>query len=83
MYDNASTDDERFLAQVQAKNARDPARQYGLDVSSFDSDISLDRAKLAYLNETPQFNNTNTSTPNYLTTQEYWQDIYERVLKAV
>ena len=48
MYDNASTDDERFLAQVQAKNARDLARQYGLDVSSFDSDISLDRAKLAY-----------------------------------
>lgn len=82
MYDNASTDDERFLAQVQAKNARDLARQYGLDVSSFDSDISLDRAKLAYLNETPQFNNTNTSTPNYLTTQEYWQDIYERVLKS-
>lgn len=77
MYDNASTDDERFLAQVQAKNARDLARQYGLDVSSFDSDISLDRAKLAYLNETPQFNNTNTSTPNYLTTQEYWQQLYE------
>lgn len=77
MYDNASTDDERFLAQVQAKNARDLARQYGLDVSSFASDISLDRAKLAYLNETPQFNNTNTSTPNYLTTQEYWQQLYE------
>lgn len=77
MYDNASTDDERFLAQVQAKNARDLARQYGLDVSSFDSDISLDRAKLAYLNETPQFNNTNTSTLNYLTTQEYWQQLYE------
>lgn len=77
MYDNASTDDERFLAQVQAKNARDLARQYGLDVSSFDSDISLDRAKLAYLNETPQFNNTDTSTPNYLTTQEYWQQLYE------
>ena len=77
MYDNASTDDERFLAQVQAKNARDLARQYGLDVSSFDSDISLDRAKLAYLNETPQFNNTNISTPNYLTTQEYWQQLYE------
>ena len=77
MYDNASTDDERFLAQVQAKNARDLARQYGLNVSSFDSDISLDRAKLAYLNETPQFNNTNTSTPNYLTTQEYWQQLYE------
>ena len=77
MYDNASTDDERFLAQVQAKNARDLARQYGLDVSSFDSDISLDRTKLAYLNETPQFNNTNTSTPNYLTTQEYWQQLYE------
>lgn len=78
MYDNASTDDERFLAQAQAKNARDLARQYGLDVSSFDSNISLDRAKLAYLNETPQFNNTNTSTPNYLTTQEYWQQLYKQ-----
>lgn len=78
MYDNASTDDERFLAQAQAKNARDLARQYGLDVSSFDSDISLDRAKLAYLNETPQFNNTNTSTPDYLTTQEYWQQLYKQ-----
>lgn len=79
LYDNAQTDDERFMAQVQAKNARDLAKQYGLDVSSYGANMSLDRAKLAYLNESPKF--TNSSQTNNLTTQEYWQDIYEKVLQ--
>ena len=79
LYDNAQTDDERFLAQVQAKNARELAQQYGLDVSSYGANMSLDRAKLAYLNESPKF--ANSSQTNNLTTQEYWQDIYEKVLQ--
>lgn len=41
--------------------------------------MSLDRAKLAYLNESPKF--ANSSQTNNLTTQEYWQDIYEKVLQ--
>lgn len=79
LYDNAQTDDERFLAQVQAKNARELAQQYGLDVSSYGANMSLDRAKLAYLNESPKF--ANSFQTNNLTTQEYWQDIYEKVLQ--
>lgn len=84
-YDNATNENERLLAQLQAKKARDLASQYGLDMSSYGADITAERALLASLNESPKFNMQDASsvyTANPVSTQEYWQDIYERVLKS-
>jgi len=84
-YDNATNENERLLAQLQAKKARDLANQYGLDMSSYGADITAERSLLASLNESPKFNMQDASsvyTANPVSTQEYWQDIYERVLKS-
>lgn len=84
-YDNATNENERLLAQLQAKKARDLASQYGLDMSSYGADITAERSLLASLNESPKFNMQDASsvyTANPVSTQEYWQDIYERVLKS-
>lgn len=84
-YDNATNENERLLAQLQAKKARELANQYGLDMSSYGADITAERALLASLNESPKFNMQDASsvyTANPVSTQEYWQDIYERVLKS-
>lgn len=84
-YDNATNENERLLAQLQAKKARDLANQYGLDMSSYGADTTAERSLLASLNESPKFNMQDASsvyTANPVSTQEYWQDIYERVLKS-
>lgn len=84
-YDNATNENERLLAQLQAKKARDLANQYGLDMSSYGADTTAERSLLASLNENPKFNMQDASsvyTANPVSTQEYWQDIYERVLKS-
>lgn len=79
-YDNAMTDNERLLAQLQARNARNLAAQYGLDVSAYGADVPAERAMLAAMNETPQFNADNATSQyasNPMSTQEYWQQLYE------
>lgn len=84
-YDNATNENERLLAQLQAKKARDLANQYGLDMSSYGADTTAERSLLASLNESPKFNMQDASsvyTANPVSTQEYWQNIYERVLKS-
>lgn len=84
-YDNATNENERLLAQLQAKKARELANQYGLDMSSYGADTTAERSLLASLNESPKFNMQDASsvyTANPVSTQEYWQDIYERVLKS-
>lgn len=84
-YDNATNENERLLAQLQAKKARDLANQYGLEMSSYGADTTAERSLLASLNESPKFNMQDASsvyTANPVSTQEYWQDIYERVLKS-
>ena len=79
-YENAMTDNDRMYAQLQAQNARNLAAQYGLDVSAYGADVPAERAMLAAMNETPQFN-TDDATSQYasnpMSTQEYWQQLYE------
>lgn len=84
-YENAMTDNDRMYAQLQAQNARNLAAQYGLDVSAYGADVPAERAMLAAMNETPQFNADNATSryaSNPMSTQEYWQNIYETVLKS-
>ena len=79
-YDNATNENERLLAQLQAKKARDLANQYGLDMSSYGADTTAERSLLASLNESPKFNMQDASsvyTANPVSTQEYWQQLYE------
>ena len=79
-YDNATNENERLLAQLQAKKARDLANQYGLDMSSYGADTTDERSLLASLNESPKFNMQDASsvyTANPVSTQEYWQQLYE------
>lgn len=83
-YDNATTDNERLLAQLQARNARTLAAQYGLDVSAYGSDIPAERAMLTAINETPQFNTDNATSryaSNPMSTQEYWQQLYDEAIE--
>lgn len=79
-YENAMTDNDRMYAQLQAQNARNLAAQYGLDVSAYGADVPAERAMMAAMNETPQFN-TDDATSQYasnpMSTQEYWQQLYE------
>lgn len=79
-YDNATNENERLLAQLQAKKARELANQYGLDMSSYGADTTAERSLLASLNENPKFNMQDASsvyTANPVSTQEYWQQLYE------
>ncbi|WP_304067372.1 hypothetical protein [Megamonas hypermegale] len=79
-YENAMTDNDRMYAQLQAQNARNLAAQYGLDVSAYGADVPAERAMLAAMNETPQFNADNATSQfasNPMSTQEYWQQLYE------
>lgn len=79
-YDNATNENERLLAQLQAKKARESANQYGLDMSSYGADTTAERSLLASLNESPKFNMQDASsvyTANPVSTQEYWQQLYE------
>ena len=79
-YENAMTDNDRMYAQLQAQNARNLAAQYGLDVSAYGADVPAERAMLAAMNETPQFNTDNATSQyasNPMSTQEYWQQLYE------
>lgn len=79
-YDNATNENERLLAQLQAKKARELANQYGLDMSSYGADTTAERSLLASLNESPKFNMQDASsvyTANPVSTQEYWQQLYE------
>ena len=82
-YDSAATDGERMLAQVQARNARNLAKQYGLDVSAYGSDVTADRAAMAGLYENPQFNAETANSrygANPISTQAYWQQMYEQAM---